>query len=73
MLELLSFLKQPEFYAVLIALLAALRGIGELFEALGKFIEGKDFFERTAPWIKKVVAGLGKVLNYFGIGNKQRK
>lgn len=72
MSEVLEFLKSPYFYGALIAFVAALRGVGEFFEYIGKLREGKDWFDKAGGKILWIVEMIGKLITFIGIGNKQR-
>ena len=67
----IELLKSPEFYGLLIALLAALRGIGEVFAWIGKIIPGDDWAEGVSAKISVICLWIGKVFAWLGIGSKK--
>ena len=71
--KIISIFTDPGSVAVIVAGLAVLRAVGELFEKIGEKHEGADWFDSAGVFITKLVGSLGKFLNYFGIGNKQRR
>lgn len=71
MSEVLELLKSPEFYGLMVALLAALRGIGEVFAWIGKLIPGDDWAESLSAKISIVCVKAGKVFAWLGIGSKK--
>lgn len=74
MSEILNLLKSPEFYAVALALVAALRVIGDLFIAignLGKLKDKEDWFDSAGAFIRNIANRIGKGLAWLGIGNKK--
>jgi len=70
---LIKYLSDPAFYAIALAVLAVMKGIGELFEKIGKAKEGDDWFDSAGTFLLKLTGSIGKLFNFFGIGNKQRK
>jgi len=76
MSEIIDMFKSPEFYAAVVAFAAALRGLGELFIAIGrtgKLKEKEDWFDSTGAFLRNAADRLGKILTWLGIGNKQTK
>ena len=71
MSELLELLKSPEFYGLLIALLAVLRGVGEVFAWIGKIIPGEDWAEGMSAKISVICVKIGKMFAWLGIGSKK--
>ena len=70
--KLISIITDPGSIAIIVASLAVLRAVGELVEKIGEKHAGADWFDSAGGFITKLVGSLGKFLNYFGIGNKQR-
>ena len=70
--KVLQLFADPANIAIIVAGLAVLRGVGELFEQIGKKHEGDDWFDSAGSTILKFVGSVGKLLSYFGVGNKQR-
>ena len=70
--KIISIFTDPANVAIIVAFLAALRAVGDLFEKIGEKHEGDDFFDSAGSVIGKSVAFIGRIINYFGIGNKQR-
>ena len=68
--EIIKFVKDP---ALILAILSLLRVLGEVCELIGERIEGNDPFDKAGVWLGKIVTTIGKILNTFGIGNKQRR
>ncbi|GAG99442.1 unnamed protein product [marine sediment metagenome] len=64
------------FIAVVLAILAAARLVGELFIKIGnmgKFAASdNDWFDSAGAVIMHCVETVGKFLAYFGVGNKQK-
>ena len=71
--NLIKYLSDPVFYAIALAVLGVMKAVGELLEKIGKAKEGEDWFDSAGAFILKLVGSIGKLLNFFGIGNKQRK
>jgi len=72
MSNVISLVTSPEFIALLVGFLAALRGIGELFMLLGKVIPGEDWAEGVSAKISKIVTFIGRVFAWLGIGNNKK-
>jgi len=76
MKELLQWLQQPENIAILagifLAFAAALRGLGELFIAIGKLNPKHDKWDSFGSELANLSIKFGKLLTYIGIGNKQK-
>lgn len=76
MKELLQWLQQPENIAILagifLAFAAALRGLGELFIAIGKLNSKPDKWDSFGSALANLSIKFGKLLTYIGIGNKQK-
>jgi|GEM_PF-1663689 len=74
MSEVLNMLKSPEFYAVVAALVVALRGLGELFIAIGqvgKLKEKEDWFDSAGAFLRNSANKIGKAMAWLGVGNKK--
>jgi len=76
MKELIAWLQQPEniaaLCAVFVAIAAAIRGLGELFLAIGKLNKEPDKWDSIGAALCNVSTKIGKLLTWFGIGNKQK-
>ena len=73
MYEYINLLTSPEFYAVMIALLALLKGAAELLESLGHLRAGKNWENNVAGKLLGIVETAGKVVNTFAPGSKGHK
>ena len=71
MQEVLGMLKSPEFYAAVLALVVAVRGVGELFIAIGSLNTKEDWFDSAGGFLLKLCDKVGKSLAWLGIGNKK--
>ena len=76
MKELIQWLQQPNNLVILggiaLAFTAAMRGLGELFIAIGKLNPNHDKWDSIGNAICNLTVKLGKLLTYLGIGNKQK-
>lgn len=77
MKELIDYLRQPENLAMIaaafVALAAAIRGLGELFLAIGKLNKEPDRWDSFGKTLCNLSTKIGKLLAFFGIGNKQKE
>lgn len=64
-------LTNPVNIAIVVAILAVVRSIGEGLIRIGEQIEGKDKFDTIGAKLMKVVKFVGKILTYFGLGNSK--
>ena len=76
MKELIQWLQQPENIAILSAIFltfaTVLRGLGELFIAIGKLNPNHDKWDSIGSIISNIAIKFGKLLVCLGIGNKQK-
>ena len=68
----LEFLKNPEFWAVVAALVVSLRAIGEVFKKIGDMIPGEDWTDGVVAWISKICIWIGKIMAWLQNLGKMR-
>lgn len=77
MSELIQWLQQPEniaaLTAIFLAFAAAIRGLGELFIAIGKLNPKPDKWDSFGSVLLNLSTKFGKLLTFIGIGNKQKE
>lgn len=77
MKELINYLKQPENLALIaaafVAIAAGIRGLGEMFLAIGRLNKQPDRWDSIGKTLCNISAGIGKFLAFIGIGNKQKE
>lgn len=71
--DIIKFLADPAFYATAGGILVVLRLAGEGLEAIGNLNKKKDWFDSAGSFVLKSVKTIGRILNFFGFGSKQRK
>jgi len=69
MIEFLKNLGSVTNIAILLAVVAMLRVFGEGLIAIGEAKEGEDKYDIWGVKIMKLVAFIGKIFTYLGIGN----
>lgn len=70
MTDYINLLTSPEFYAVMIALLALLKGLAEILEALGALRSGRHWEDNMSGKLLGLMETAGKVVNTFAPGSK---
>ena len=73
MTDYINLLTSPEFYAVMIALLALLKGLAEILEALGALRSGRHWEDNMSGKLLGFMETAGKVVNTFAPGSKGHK
>ena len=75
--NLLDTLTSPSAIVLIVAALAAARAVGELLIKIGNSgkyaADDNDAFDSVGAFLMKGVEGAGKLLAFFGIGNRQKK
>lgn len=70
--NIIAFLKDPAFWAVVAGLVVALRAIGEFFKKIGDMIPGEDWTDGVVAWISKICTIIGKIMAWLGVGNSTK-
>lgn len=73
MSEYINLLTSPEFYAVMVALLALLKGLAEILEAIGALRSGRHWEDNVSGKLLGLMETAGKVVNTFAPGSKGHK
>jgi hypothetical protein len=75
--EFIDLFTSYQAVGILLAVLGVLRALGVLFIKIGNLgkyaAQDNDWFDSTGAFLMKLVEGLGKVLSYLGVGNRQKK
>jgi hypothetical protein len=73
MKEIIEYLRQPEnlasVAAVLVGIGVAVRGLGELFLAIGNLNKKPDKWDSVGRTLCNLSTKLGKLLTFLGVGN----
>ena len=71
-----DLLSSPSFWVAVGLFMGALKAVGELCIKLGNMgkyaADDQDWFDSIGAFLKKASDGLGKILAFFGPGNRQK-